>query len=310
MTNCSVVICIPTFRRPKGLEQCLRAISSLNGNTAFRVIVGENDPSRREGQALCERMQGEISFPLTSILVEKQGIAQNRNAIIAEALKDQSVDFIAMVDDDEWPQPQWLEDLLLVADQYRVDVVGGPVARIFETPTPTYLATANLADFEKMQTGVVDWVDATSNILFRASVFRERDRPWFDPSFDLLGGEDTDFLLGLRMEGGKFAWAHEAVVYEDMPLSRSTVKWALLRAFRIGNSYALVNKKRRPPEFRVLPEVCKMAATLLLSLGCMVVFCWHPALRFKGMRLGARVLGKAVGFMGSKYKEYAVVHGA
>ncbi|MBZ5763613.1 glycosyltransferase family 2 protein [Rhizobium sp. VS19-DR104.2] len=310
MPGYSVAICIPTFRRPAGLARCLHAISGLKTDTAFQIVVADNDVDGREGIATCRAMSdGGFGFDIVAVAVSERGIAQARNALVAETLKNPDIQFIAMIDDDEWPEPQWLQALMDAQRLTHAEVVGGPVQRIFEKPVPRYLAAANLADFSKMKTGPIDWVDATSNVLFAASAFRTREAPWFDPVFGLLGGEDTDMLLSFKLAGTKFAWAHDATVLEDMPVSRSSTRWMLKRAYRIGNTYTLVHLKHRPPGFSFAREAFRIAGTLCFSAATLVVFFWHPAKRFEAARLGARVLGKLSGFFGYKHVEYAVTHG-
>jgi glycosyltransferase involved in cell wall biosynthesis len=310
MSDYNVVICIPTFQRPAGLARCLKAISALATGRPFQVIVADNDSGRREGIATCKEMMASgFNIPIVAIAVEERGIAQARNALIAEALKNPDVHFIAMIDDDEWPGEAWLEELLLVQQLTGADVVGGPVSRIFEKPVPPHLAKANLPDFSKFLTGPIEWVEATSNILFKASIFRSRSAPWFDPGFGLLGGEDTDMLLGFKLEGMKFAWASDATVMEDMPISRCSASWMLKRAYRIGNTYTLVNLKHRPPGFGFAIETVRICGTVLVAAMTFILFFWHPAKRFESARLGARVLGKVGALFGHHHTEYAVIHG-
>jgi glycosyltransferase involved in cell wall biosynthesis len=310
MPGYSVAICIPTFRRPTGLARCLQAISALKTDVSVQIVVADNDADGRDGIAICQQLLAAgFDIPIVAVAVSERGIAQARNALIAEALKNPDIQFIAMIDDDEWPEPQWLQALLDAQRLTQAEVVGGPVRRIFEKPVPEHLAIANLADFSKMPTGPIEWVDATSNILFAASVFRSRPSPWFDPVFGLLGGEDTDMLLGFKLTGMKFGWAHDAMVLEDMPISRSSARWMLKRAYRIGNTYTLVHLKHRPPGFGLVSEAVRVAGTLSFVAVTLIVFFWHPAKRFEAMRLGARVLGKLSGLFGYRHVEYAVTHG-
>lgn len=311
MSGYSVAICIPTFRRPAGLIRCLQAISALRTEASFQIIVADNDSDGRQGIAACrEMLAGGYGIPIAAISVSERGIAQARNALVAEALKTTDLQFIAMIDDDEWPETQWLQALLDAQRLTGADVVGGPVRRIFEKPLPLHVANANLPDFSKIPTGPIEWVDATSNVLFCASVFRNRPSPWFDPAFGLIGGEDTDLLMALKLAGTKFGWAHDAMVLEDMPNSRASATWMLKRAYRIGNTYTLVNRKHRPPGFGLVSETVRIGGTLSFIAATLVVFFWHPARRFEAVRLGARVLGKLGALFGHRHVEYSVTHGS
>ncbi|OLP59024.1 hypothetical protein BJF93_03590 [Xaviernesmea oryzae] len=283
----------------------------LNIDRPIRVIVADNDSEQQQGKAACEAIiAAGFAHPLEIVVVEQRGIAPTRNALVRQALKDPAIQWIAMLDDDEWAEPDWLAQLLRVRQQYDADVVGGPVFRVFEVPVPDYIAEANQPVFENMKTGPLDLVDATNNVLFRADLFREMPEPWFDPQYALMGCEDKDLFLGLRLKGKRFAWASEAVIREEMPASRSTVKWMLQRAYRIGNTDTIVNLKHRPPEFTVVSEATKMSGAMALALFNMTVMGWSAANRFKGARLAARVFGKVVALTGRRHEEYRVIHGS
>lgn len=305
-----VVIGVPTFRRPQWLERCLRSLAALNVDQPIKIVVADNDAEKREGLAVCEQLIAEgFPHPLTAVLTQERGITWARNLLVSEALRDPDVRFIAMLDDDEWAEPDWLSELLSAQAEFDADVVGGPVERIFESAVPDYVAKANQPDFKRMLTGPIDFVDATSNILFRAQLFRDKSEPWFDVQYALMGGEDKDILLGFKMSGRTFAWACRAVVTEEMPTSRCSAKWMIQRAYRVGNSDTVVNLKHRPPGFTVVSESAKIVGALALAALKVSVFAWDPGKRFEGMRLGARVLGKLSALTGGRHEEYKVIHG-
>jgi glycosyltransferase involved in cell wall biosynthesis len=305
-----VVIGVPTFRRPLWLERCLRALPDVRRDRDVRVVVADNDSDQRQGVAVCEKLVAEgYGLPLTAVVVERRGISHTRNALVAACIADPEAEFLVMIDDDEWPDSGWLTALLSVQAAHGADVVGGPVRRVFETAVPDYVVRANQPDYKKTPTGPIDLVDATSNILFRADLFRERPAPWFDPEYALMGGEDKDLLVSFKLEGRRFAWAADAIVSEELPASRCSAGWMIKRAFWVGNTDTLINLKRRPPGFSFATESAKIVGALAVALFNMTIFAWHPRRRFEGARLGARVIGKLVALMGGRHAEYSVIHG-
>lgn len=305
-----IVVGVPTFRRPVFLERCLRSLSEQDISQSFWVIVGDNDANERGGVAVCERLKAEgFRLDVTPITVEQRGIAPTRNALVAEALKNPATTFIAMIDDDEWAAPQWLSELLRVQAAYDAHVVGGPVQRIFESPVPEYVKEITRRNATKRPTGPIDLVDATSNILFDAELFRSRPAPWFDLQYAMMGCEDKDILLSFKLRGRRFAWAADAVVTEELPSSRCSLKWMLQRSYRVGNTDTIVNLKHRPPGFSAVSEFAKITGALGIALFNLTIFAWHAERRFEGARLGARVLGKLVAFFGGRHEEYKVIHG-
>ncbi len=57
-------------------------------------------------------MMGAYRWPLKTVIEEEaRGIAEVRNRLVAEALES-GAQFIAMIDDDEWPEENWIDELL------------------------------------------------------------------------------------------------------------------------------------------------------------------------------------------------------
>lgn len=304
---CAVVVAIPTFRRPQGLQSLLAAIASVRTN--IRVIVADNDAEKAEGVALVGEIGATFPFPIEAFRVAERGIAQVRNALVAKALAYDDVAFIAMIDDDECPQTGWIEALLATQTATRAQIVGGPVSRRFEIDVPKHVAAANNYGIGRRPTGPTELVDATSNVLFDANVFRETSGPWFDPFFALTGGEDKDFMMSLKLRGKRFAWCDEARVEETLPASRCSTGWAIQRAFSTGNSDMLVNLRRRPPGFSVLSEGAKIIGALCMASINLSLLAFIPGRRFEGRRLGARTAGKLAALFGHRHLEYKTIHG-
>ena len=118
-----VIVAIPTFRRPKNLARLLEALAALDSGAEIAVLVADNDAEAREGFELCARLAPSYRWPLKAVIAPERGIAQVRNLLVTEALKDEKASFIAMIDDDEWPDPQWITQF---AGIFAVSVVDAP----------------------------------------------------------------------------------------------------------------------------------------------------------------------------------------
>src|SRR5665213_1864831 len=121
-----IVICIPTFRRPQSLERLLRAIAALKTDAGVAVLVADNDAEGHAGFDLAAVMAPGFRFPLRAVIAPQRGIAHVRNTLIEEALKEKPR-FIAMIDDDEWPDAHWLEAFLRAADETGAGVLQGSI---------------------------------------------------------------------------------------------------------------------------------------------------------------------------------------
>ena len=106
-----VVIAIPTYKRPKSLARLLDAIARLDEGVQISVLVADNDVRDHQGFDLCGRLAPSYRWPLHAVSEEQRGIAQVRNRLVAEALKSDA-QFLAMIDDDEWPEPGWIREFL------------------------------------------------------------------------------------------------------------------------------------------------------------------------------------------------------
>ena len=152
-------------------------------------------------------------------------------------------------------------------------------------------------------------LQGAGNLLIRRAVLEEMAAPWFDPAFALSGGEDRDFFVRLKRAGKRFAWADEARAHGDVPESRANLGWLLRRAYSVGNSDMLVLLKHRPGLLRLAVELLKILASLLLSPLAAVILAASPNRRAIPLQKLFRAAGKLSAMAGTRYNEYAVIHG-
>jgi GT2 family glycosyltransferase len=288
----------------------LRALAALETAAQVLVLVADNDAEDREGIATVGRMKSAFyRWPLEVISVPERGIAQARNALVAHALDNYDFDYFAMLDDDEWPQSDWLESFLPVARDTGADALHGAVVPEFENNPGRWAAACRGLSPWRGRTGPVPMIHSTSNVLIRRDTLAALERPCFDPRFALSGGEDKDFFSRLARAGATFAWADKAVVHAHIPASRSNPGWALQRAFRIGNSDMRVfikYQKNIPARAR---ECAKIAAALILSPAAALFVAPLASRRMAPLCKFARAAGKLAALFGARYDEYAVTHG-
>jgi glycosyltransferase involved in cell wall biosynthesis len=307
----SVVVAIPTFRRPRGLERLLSALAQLETREDVFVLVADNDAEHHEGLALCRKLrEAGYRWPLEGMLVPARGIAQARNALVGRALAYPRVQYVAMLDDDEWPGPQWLDAFVRVQRDTGAHALHGTVISVFETAAPDWARRCKGLAHLRKPTGRVSLIEGTSNVLLTRACLEGMPRPWFDPLFALTGGEDKDFFLRLRDQGCRFAWADEAVAYAFVPESRASWRWVLQRAYRTGNSDMRVFLRRPQRAAAFGGELVKMFGALLLAPILLAMLALMPNRRADIMCKLVRAAGKFAAFCGRDFKEYVVTHGA
>jgi GT2 family glycosyltransferase len=305
-----VIVAIPTFRRPASLQRLLDALARLQTDAFVSVLVADNDCDGREGYALCKEIASRgYRWPLIPIIANERGIAQARNALVDHILKYSSADFVAMLDDDEWPEPDWLDAFLHVQKETHADALHGAVLREFESePDSAAVECHGLAPM-RHETGIIAMIEGSSNILLRRACFSELTQPCFDPAFALSGGEDRDFFERLRRQGRRFVWADEAVIHAWVPDSRSGVAWALKRAYRTGNSDMRVFLKHRQTASEYVRELMKIAGVAALYPAVLLVSTPFVRRRTEALCKLCRAAGKMAALMGHRYDEYATIHG-
>jgi succinoglycan biosynthesis protein ExoM len=298
-----VVIAIPTFRRPKMLARLLEAVARLETGAMVSVLVADNDAQARQGLELCQAMTASYRWPLRAVIAQQRGIAQVRNTLVAEALKDVSVDFVCMIDDDEWPAANWIEELLRVQRRTGADALQGSI--LFAAESGGSHSTPDIRGV----TGPVAMLQGAGNLMLCARRLRAMTAPWFDPAFALTGGEDAEFFMRLKSEGARFAWADAARAYGDVPGTRETLRWTLRRAYSNGNTDMLVRLKYRTGPAMLPAECGKILFSLLLYAPLALILAASPNRRALPLEKLFRAAGKLGALFGTRYNEYSVIHG-
>lgn len=225
-----------TYKRRTSLERTLEhiAIAAQQVATPPVVIVVDNDGD----DPLVE--QSVLGFGARSGLqvryrIERTpGISAARNAIFDEAAQV-GARFMAMIDDDEWPSPQWLAELLKTQREQHAVVIGGPVRPVFPDNAAQLRKYARYWSVDKQLLMGKPFVFCTCNFLIDLQAIKDVPRPLFDEEFGLSGGGDTVFFRGLFFQGHAMAWSDAAWINEEVPASRASFKWMRQRRYRVGN---------------------------------------------------------------------------
>jgi GT2 family glycosyltransferase len=297
-----VLIGIPTYKRPRSLARLLDAIARLEEGAAVSVLVADNDAEDHQGFDLVRRLAPSYRWPLRAVIEDRRGIAPVRNRLVAEALKSDA-QFLAMIDDDEWPEPGWIREFLKAQRITGADVLQGSILFAHKGDRPKPVPDIRHA------TGPVEILEGAGNLLIRRPVLEKTAFPWFDPAFALTGGEDLDFFVRLKRAGWRFGWADKARALGEVPAVRDDLRWVLRRAYSNGNSDMRVLLKYQPGLARIARESLKILGALLLSPPLALILAWSPNHRRRSLVRFGRAVGKLTAMAGLRYNEYAAVHG-
>lgn len=234
MDSPHISICICTFKRPQLLGSLLERLKNQRSEGTFRfsIVVADND-REESARSVVENFCANSEVRATYCAEPRQNIALARNKSVECAAGD----YIAFIDDDEFPDDTWLLNLLNAYRNYNADGVLGPVKPYFESAPPRWLTKGKFFDRPTHPSGYkMNWTEArTGNVLFRKDIVKTVEVP-FRSQFD-TAGEDVDFFRRMMDQGFKFVWCDEAPVYELVPASRCTRSYLLRRALLRGSNF-------------------------------------------------------------------------
>ena len=228
-----ITVCICTYKRAEYLQRLLEkvALQETDGRFTFSVVVADNDADR-SAESFVRSFAARSNFEIVYCAEPRKNIALVRNQALAHARGD----FIAFIDDDEFPVERWLALLLAACERYSAAGVLGPVRPHFDQPPPAWLIKGRFCERPEHPTGTaMEWSKCrTGNVLFRRSLLDGGEEP-FREEFG-TGGEDQDFFRRMTAKGHQFVWCNEAVAYETVPPNRWTRTFMFRRALLRGRN--------------------------------------------------------------------------
>lgn len=291
-----VSICICTFKRAELLRRLLDGVTKLqdgNGAVTFSVVVVDND-AEGSARAQCEEFARKQPIKLVYGVEPARNFALVRN----HTIKLSYGDFIAFVDDDEIPVPEWLVKLLEIQKQRDADGVLGPVRPYFDSPPAKWIITGKMCDRPVHPTGMVmGWNQCrTGNVLIKLSLFREKGLT-FDPAF-ATGGEDVDFFKRAIAAGNRFEWCEEAPAYELVPPERCRKSYFLKRALLQGRVSLKYATSKLTVAARIKIGVHSLTALVVYALALPFVLVGGFHLVMKYLIKGCHHLGRFCALFG------------
>ena len=231
-----LVVGVCTYKRRVSLVRLLEhiAISAQHTGCRITIIVVDNDGLDPQIEKTVERFSALAGVATRYRVETTPGISAARNAVFDEA-HSLGAHYMAMIDDAEWPPPNWLAALLRTQAATNAVVVGAPVRPVFPAHAKALNKYARYWSVDKQFLHGKPFVFCTCNFLIDMRAIESETRPLFDDAFGLSGGGDTVFFRKLFFGGHAMAWAESAWIYEEVPPSRAAFSWMRKRRFRVGN---------------------------------------------------------------------------
>ncbi|NQE61679.1 glycosyltransferase family 2 protein [Caulobacter sp. RHG1] len=223
------------------LTTCLRP--EVSEGVPFEIIVVDNHPDRL-AEGLVARL-AEQGAPLRYFADPRRNVSIVRNIGIKAALGT----YVAFIDDDEAPDPQWLSELYRCLERTGADAAFGPKHPVFEAGHPPAwdpegwrytLDFREPADtplhlfgrLRKKGKGL-----GSGNAAFRVATCLDTAEP-FSVAFGDGNGEDTHLLFRLALAGKRFVWCPTAMVREYIETDRTKPSYMVTRMKRGSQHYA------------------------------------------------------------------------
>lgn len=313
MKSKKILIGLCTFKRPKMLQKCLEAITRLENQDGHQIdcCVVNNDTS-----PICPEVIEKFTQEASSIQFHfrdciERGIPQARNMIL-EYASEKKYDFCLFIDDDEYPDSMWINELLSKQAELDADVVQGNVHNEFEAAPWITAPLLKVAKFSHCGEHICRFISTCNVLIARRFYDTEELALRFDHSYALTGGSDKElFNRAIELHQISTAFETRAIVYEFIPKERTSLHWFFYRYARIEYNTQmkyLVKGGRTITRVKQAPTILFRAFNCLLAL-LYIPFSIISKQHFRKRTLSltkriARTWGITASFLGLKMNVY------
>lgn len=263
----SIIVAICTYKRNEPLRTLLTALVEVAEHTRERarvgVVVVDDNPDRR-AEAVVADFENAFDLGIRYRASGKANISIARNLAVNTALED--ADWVAMIDDDCEPAPDWLKAYLDVLGATGADCATGAMNLRVPPGSPRWMSDQPFFDdirFDLEDRAPMD-LAATNNSIIRAEFLRSHPEIRFEERYGKLGGEDMVFYRTAHQAGLQIRFAKQAGIWGNEPPERATFKHLVLYRFWLGNSMYVTNAHFGDGKARLFLRGGKYSAKALL----------------------------------------------
>jgi glycosyltransferase involved in cell wall biosynthesis len=269
-----ITVCICTHNRPAYLRDCLEGLRSQTESPGWFEILIVDSASTGDAPARVARLASDI-VQARLLRVDKAGVSVARNAGAAAALGS----YIAYIDDDAIPAPDWVERILAAIQEGRKApaLPGGRILPQWEAPLPGW--------WPDRLRGVLSIIEFEGRGEYRTAALPPNLAPYganvvvHVPTLLAMGGfsplagrvgtsllSDEEVQLAWRLQAAGFSARYDSrlVVRHQIQASRLTPTWLLSRLYWQGVSTVLTRNLlgERRAVWRELPRRIVLAFLL------------------------------------------------
>jgi glycosyltransferase involved in cell wall biosynthesis len=262
-----VSVVISTYRRQDMLRDALASMRTLAvcEGLSYELLVIDNDPQGSSREVVEETQAQWPAGMLRYVNERRPGLSHARNRGLDEARGE----VVAFLDDDIFIDPQWLIEMIGCMRRHNADCVHGRTrVRWDGEPEPVVRACfdkdGNLGEFEIARR----WLPGGGNMAVRRSLMAEGFR--FSHGFGrvgklLLSGEDTEVTRRMQAAGKRLWYCGAAVMHHRTGGERLTAAYYPRRAYWIGLSYALIDRKLSGRAYQVASAAARAVCLPLVT---------------------------------------------
>jgi glycosyltransferase involved in cell wall biosynthesis len=260
----SVIVC--AYNKAAMLAKALGCLvtQKADENFIYEIIVVD-DGSTDETKEVVEEITLSSPVPIKYLFAHGKGVSHARNMGISQSQGE----WIALFDQDQLVEPDWLKDLFSVAIKTGGEVVDGP--RDLALPKELIFRLGRICRQhlgERTENSDVHKIigrtcSCTGNVLIKRKVIDALGK--FDESI-LEGWEDWDFFRRVQKAGIDIWYSPSALVHHMIPPERLTEEYFRWFALAIGSAFASRDYREWGLIRTVLACIARIGQTLLVHL--------------------------------------------
>lgn len=243
LPRASVIVCTCN-RAPLLAQACESLLAQDYPEDLWELIVVDNGSSD-DTLEVAERLAAARPDLVRVLQEPRAGLSRARNAGIRAARGE----IVAFADDDAFPVPGWLRELVLTMLSHDALAAGGPVEPIFQGELPSWFHDLFLPYLAVWEPGdeprLLRYNDYPrgNNMALRREVFARFGE--FSPDLGRVGGsllscEETELCLRIERGGGRIVYAPGARIRHVTAAARITSEWLARRFLAQGRSEAIL----------------------------------------------------------------------
>jgi glycosyltransferase involved in cell wall biosynthesis len=230
-SRCIITVCICTYNRSHMLGNLLSVIGSQTlPAEQFEILIVDNSDNLQDRDSFYT--DARLPANARVLYSEPPGLSRARNVGVQHC----STPYIAFIDDDAEPCPEWLRELLNAFHAFEsVHAVGGRIDPIWTTGRPSWLPKAyegclTILDLgnELRKLSPEEYIYGT-NMAFRTEILK--DPAVFNEDLGrrgsgaLLSNEEMQVMHHIRQAGGNIVYNPRALVHHRVHQNRVSQSW-------------------------------------------------------------------------------------